>query len=291
MINEHDEYHEMERGVRYDNLDEIQRLLAPYHPGPVDGVWGPLTAAALDTMRDAHGLPHCDGVSVRDVAELVAMHDDKARAWLARYGAHTLPLVAFASWHSERLEGVDRNGHVAHVARSFVARRVRETSSNRGPWVDQIVRIGGGNPETRPHWCGYFTAACRRIAERQWGAELDYTTSGGAVRAWQRAPESQRVEAPVVGAVYHRTRTADPVSRVERARAGEQVAGHTGVVVELLDDGGFVGVGGNSSGAGHSSAGRGGRVAYEVLSPSGDASSRKAFERVVGFTVATESAQ
>ena len=103
------------------------------------------------------------------------------------------------------------------------------------------------------------------------------------MRAWQRAGEHLRVDAPVVGAVYHRTRTSDPASRVAVARDGGQVPGHTGVVVELLPDGGgFVGIGGNSSGAGHSGAGRGGRVAYEVIR-TGD----KAHARLVGFTICT----
>lgn len=274
------------RGQRAEGLRELQELLRPYSPGPVDGIWGPRTEAAVHSMRAAHGLPHGRGLSFEDVLEAAYMHNVEARAWLDRYGVDSLRMTALvARLKGQDTTGLSVNGHVAFVARAFASRRVHETSPNRGPWVDDIVRIGGGNPETRPHWCGYFTACCRRVAEWSLGVDLDYTTSGGAVRAWQRAGEHLRVDKPTIGAVYHRTRTADPVSRVELAREGKRVAGHTGVVVDVFDDGGFVGIGGNSSGAGHSDAGRGGRVAYEVLSPSGDASARNAFARVVGFTI------
>jgi Putative peptidoglycan binding domain len=41
----------------------LQRLLAPYHPGPVDGEYGPLTAAAVERAKWALGYPEerCDG--------------------------------------------------------------------------------------------------------------------------------------------------------------------------------------------------------------------------------------
>jgi hypothetical protein len=274
----------LKRGESGPEIKAVQELLEPYNPGAADGIYGPVTAAALHRFRADHGLlDDPNKIGAIDAIVMAAMHDRLAAKWCEQYGVTSLRMRALVSMHSERNPRGDANWHAAEVARAFVTRGIAETSNNRGPWVDDIVRIGGGNPETRPHWCGYFAACCRRIAERWYGAELDYTTSGGAVRAWQRAGEHLRVDAPVVGAVYHRTRTSDPASRVAVARDGGQVPGHTGVVVELLPDGGgFVGVGGNSSGAGHSGAGRGGRVAYEVIR-TGD----KAHARLVGFTICT----
>ena len=272
----------LKRGERGPEIKAIQELLEPYDPGSADGIYGPVTAAALHRFQADHGLRgDPNEITAIDTIVMALMYDQTAAEWCARYGVTSLRMRACVAALTTRAEHSDANWHVAQVARVFVARGIAETSNNRGPWVDDIVRIGGGNPETRPHWCGYFAACCRRIAERWYGAKLDYTTSGGAVRAWQRAGAHLRVDAPVVGAVYHRTRTSDPASRVAVALEGGQVSGHTGVVVELLPDGGgFVGVGGNSSGAGHSGAGRGGRVAYEVIR-TGD----KAHARLVGFTI------
>ncbi len=43
----------------------LQELLAPYHPGEVDGEFGPATAAAVKRAKWALGYPdsHCDGSS------------------------------------------------------------------------------------------------------------------------------------------------------------------------------------------------------------------------------------
>jgi Putative peptidoglycan binding domain len=44
------------------DVEALQRLLAPYRPGPVDGEYGPLTAAAVERAKWALGYPlrHCD---------------------------------------------------------------------------------------------------------------------------------------------------------------------------------------------------------------------------------------
>lgn len=48
-----------------DDVVALQRLLAPYHPGDADGVYGPLTAAAVERAKWALGYPsrRCDGVA------------------------------------------------------------------------------------------------------------------------------------------------------------------------------------------------------------------------------------
>jgi putative peptidoglycan binding protein len=44
------------------DVEALQQLLAPYDPGPVDGVYGPLTAAAVERAKWALGYPdvQCD---------------------------------------------------------------------------------------------------------------------------------------------------------------------------------------------------------------------------------------
>lgn len=48
-----------------EDVASLQRLLAPYHPGAVDGVYGPLTSAAVERTKWALGYPleRCDGVA------------------------------------------------------------------------------------------------------------------------------------------------------------------------------------------------------------------------------------
>ena len=45
------------------DIEELQRLLAPYHPGDVDGEYGSFTAAAVKRAKWALGYPaaKCDG--------------------------------------------------------------------------------------------------------------------------------------------------------------------------------------------------------------------------------------
>jgi len=47
------------------DVEILQNLLAPYHPGAVDGQYGPATAAAVQRAKQALGYPdaQCDGVA------------------------------------------------------------------------------------------------------------------------------------------------------------------------------------------------------------------------------------
>lgn len=49
--------------MRGPDIEALQRLLAPYNPGPADGVYGPATAAAVRRAKWALGYPEgrCDG--------------------------------------------------------------------------------------------------------------------------------------------------------------------------------------------------------------------------------------
>src|SRR5581483_2735537 len=45
------------------DVTALQKLLAPYNPGPVDGQYGPLTAAAVERAKQALGYARCTGVA------------------------------------------------------------------------------------------------------------------------------------------------------------------------------------------------------------------------------------
>ena len=58
--------HPYQRGP---DVAALQRLLAPYDPGPVDGVYGPLTAAAVERAKWALGYPaaRCNGSAAQQL--------------------------------------------------------------------------------------------------------------------------------------------------------------------------------------------------------------------------------
>jgi cell wall-associated NlpC family hydrolase len=77
----------------------LQTLLAQYHPGPVDGVFGPLTAAAVERAKWTLGYAQPDGVAEPALLRLLggapAAPDDAARARSrARVAARTPALRA-----------------------------------------------------------------------------------------------------------------------------------------------------------------------------------------------------
>jgi hypothetical protein len=108
------------------DVASLQRLLAPYHPGAVDGVYGPLTAGAVERAKWALGYPleRCDGsaepVLVAYLLGLPLPQADEERqparardaaAWLELRSA----IVAVARWgiahagaiHYEELRPID----------------------------------------------------------------------------------------------------------------------------------------------------------------------------------------
>lgn len=82
----------------------LQKLLAPYDPGPVDGQYGPLTAAAVERAKWTLGYPlgRCNGVAG---AKLVAYLEGTPvpAAYLQRQAGRALreQIVANAQWGIE----------------------------------------------------------------------------------------------------------------------------------------------------------------------------------------------
>lgn len=295
-----------ERGDR----GPVVRALQSYLAGEgfslaIDGVFGAQTARIARLWQFLHfgrdGVGECDlaisfvmfeeneptADDTHDVAELVALlpvtlleRSDLAEVWAA--------LQKMRAEH-RRLAFEDFDELVAWVAVSLLVEGIEETSQNRGPWVDVLVALGGGEPEEAAPWCARFVTACRFLAV--WLFRLDgepsrsYPRTGSAARTWISTPPPHRLlrdeaawNGSSLGGAFVRTRTSSPEWHRETVLAGEAMKGHTGIVVDLEGDG-FVCIAGNSSGSGHSRSA--GAVAVEVIAPtSGHALS--AWKRLVG---------
>jgi hypothetical protein len=95
----------------------LQQLLAPYHPGPVDGLYGPLTAAAVERATWALGYPRaaCDGTARASLAAYLAgkplpfgyaERSNGRAADAARSPALRASIVSVARWGIEHAAGI-----------------------------------------------------------------------------------------------------------------------------------------------------------------------------------------
>ena len=172
---------------------------------------------------------------------------------------------------------------IVERARYFHGLVVREVGSNKGPWVEAIVRLGGA-AKAGNAWCARFVAAVMAEAERVHGVELvGFRRSGAARSYWQHAPDGSLIwpsnwRAARPGDVFVRTRLSRPLTDAGLLREGVRVQGHTGIVVEV-DEGGVTCISGNSSGTGHSKVAGSGAVAYERMEPGSEA-----WQRLAGFS-------
>lgn len=130
------------------------------------------------------------------------------------------------------------------TARSFAKMDVRETGHNRGRWVDAIIEMGGGDDDDAPAWCSYFVWACWHNACLALGLKLDSRTSGGVTRSWHKNPAGQyKIEDAKIGDLMIRVRDPNHVGRVLN---GNNVPGHTEIIVKIRPDGWIHTIGGNT---------------------------------------------
>ena len=316
----------LERGDRGGAVRDVQTELARagFSPGEPDGIFGPLTERAVKALQRRANREQTGAYGLREARWLAGAHrvqeDERTAAagFLRGFGVASVmdsPMTQHVAeiLVSAKAGELDRfaeaagdydvheiNAWVAWIANYFADLGVREERQNRGPLVDPIIRVGGGRPEDAPPWCAYFVAFCRRVAVWAWrecnpsrsDVVFDFPVSGGAARTWLRAGDDALAHdmRPPIGAAYHRTRTGNPVSHADIVRGGQSLQGHTGIVAgfDHIDPAMLLCVGGNSSGAGHSSSSRGGRVAPEVVGPSRDnPQAHAAWERLVGYTIIT----
>ena len=301
-----------ERGDRGPVVTALQEYLrADGFDVGVDGIFGAETARIVRLWQFLHfgrdGVGECDlavslvlfeeaepsGDDVHDVAELVA----RLPVPLLERGdlLHVWSALRLMRAEHRRIGFDDFDELVAWVAVCLLVQDIEETSQNRGPWVDVIVALGGGDPEDAAPWCARFVVACRHLAAWLWRLDGEpgraYPRTGSAARTWLDTPARDRLlreeaswVAASIGGAFVRTRTSAPESHRDTVLAGEVMKGHTGIVVDLEGDG-FVAVAGNSSGAGHSTGS--GSVAVEVIAPTRGHALR-AWSRLVGIACTSE---
>lgn len=185
-----------------------------------------------------------------------------------------------------------------HVAQEWLERDVHETwGSNRGQDVDWIITHAGASwaideddkRKPGPAWCGLFVSACAKICTSAGRPVWRPRTAGRAVSWYQQAPPEWRVSPDDIflqnplGLVFVRTRLSRPRKDVTRAKMGERVTGHVGIVESIDPVARTVTcIAGNSSGFGHDVGGKGG-VAREVYTENGPG-----WNKLVGFVRVTE---
>jgi hypothetical protein len=100
-----------------EDVVALQQLLAPYRPGPVDGLYGPLTAAAVERATWALGYPRvgCDGTAKPSLTAYLAgkslpsgyaERSDARAAEAVRSPALRSAIVSAARWGIEHAAGI-----------------------------------------------------------------------------------------------------------------------------------------------------------------------------------------
>lgn len=277
----------------------------------IDGDWGPLSKATLarfiaDNRVRVNGIEPMLSLLAEarkrtpDPGYTSTADKVNAAKFLTDQGIeHAGPVIehfAGLSYQTRQGPTLSPDALVAEVTTWFFDRDVRETSPNRSTWVDAIVTLGGGTPENASPWCARFVGACRTVSAWLAGPTFpEFPMSGGAIRTYQKAHQSNRLTAESasldafpIGASFHRLRTSLPdkdvageLAEARSLRGAPQ--GHTGIIVGRTEHGDLLCISGNSSGSGHS-GGRGGRVAYEVIGPNSSPQAAKAYARLVGVS-------
>ena len=151
-----------------------------------------------------------------DIAALVAAGD--YRAAQAALGVTVDGIwgprsrAAYEAWRAARPQRITRApASVAlRTMQSWVDRRVRETSHNRGRWVTAIATYGGRDPSSDGAWCAWGVSAALLIAADATGTRL-VTSIDGAVRSIWQENAGARVTVPEPGDIGIRARVASEV--------------------------------------------------------------------------------
>jgi hypothetical protein len=100
-----------------EDVVALQQLLVLYHPGPTDGLYGPLTAAAVERATWALGYPRaaCDGSADASLAAYLAgkrlpsgyaARSSERAAAAVRWPALRAEIVSAARWGIEHAAGI-----------------------------------------------------------------------------------------------------------------------------------------------------------------------------------------
>jgi hypothetical protein len=110
---------------------------------------------------------------------------------------------------------------------------VREHGRNRGPEIDEYCREIGHDPEKRDPWCAIFVSAMVRRAATALGVQVPIRLTAGCFTLDEQAPVTMRTTTPAPGCIF--------------LLQGHK---HTGFLVELLPDGRWSTIEGNTNDGG-----------------------------------------
>lgn len=148
---------------------------------------------------------------------------------------------------------------LVYEARKWIGVR-EEGGDNRGPQVEAFQRAVDGKASGEP-WCMAFVQFCLK----QVGLDRFVYPSEHCLTVWWKSEKAQRINKPELGCL------------VFWQHAGQEAAGHVGIVAEVFSDGRFMSIEGNT-GAGPGVEREGDGVYLRERSPSGTS-----VMHVVGF--------
>ena len=201
-------------------------------PVDVDGDFGDQTDDAVRLFQLRH--PDADGLP------LVVDGEVGPITWARLFGTRTVPQIVTA-------EGLA--AAVLDVARSQLDVRESPLGSNRGPEVDEYVRLTGLDPAGRFAWCVCFIFFCFHTASKKLGKPNPMIKTAGVLDLWSRAGQKPGVTRVTLAKAKNNPALVKPgqIFVIDTGNPGG--AGHAGLV-EQVAGGKLVTIEGNTNDGG-----------------------------------------
>ncbi len=212
----------------------IQRRLNEVGCGPVDvdGDFGSQTKNAVKFFQ-ARSVDS-EGQSLKIDGKIGSI------TWGALFNTSSIPPVKKAE--SRLLK------RVLEIASSQIGVREKPPNSNRGPEVDLYQLAAGLNPANGNAWCVAFIFFCFEQAAAELRQENPMVEKAHVLTHWRLAGERG------VPRIFGKDAKADPglikPGHIFAMAVGTKGQGHSGLVIEVLRDGRFKTIEGNSNEAG-----------------------------------------
>lgn len=215
-------------------VTDLQLRLNEVGCGPLeaDGEFGKQTDDAVRLFQLRH--PDADG------QPLVVDGEVGPLTWARLFGTRTVPQVVIA-------EGLA--AAVLDAARSQLNVRESPLGSNRGPEVDQYVRLTGLEPSGQFAWCVCFIFFCFHTAAKKLGRPNPMIKTAGVLDLWNKAAQKEGVTRVTLVKAKNNPALVKPghIFVIDTGNPGG--AGHAGLV-EQVAGGKLVTIEGNTNNGG-----------------------------------------
>ena len=212
----------------------LQTRLNEVGCGPigVDGEFGDETDDAVRLFQMRH--PDADG------QPLVVDGEVGPLTWARLFGTRTVPQIVTA-------EGLA--AAVLDAARSQLDVRESPLGSNRGPEVDEYVRLTGLEPSGQFAWCVCFIFFCFNRAAKRLGRQNPMIKTAGVLDLWNKAGQKAGVTRVTLAKARNNPALVKPgqIFVIDTGRPGG--SGHAGLV-EQVAGGKLVTIEGNTNNGG-----------------------------------------